>query len=540
MDLSKTYENIKSGGAINKLLGVDSLFTDVEKKRNEQDKFLDNGKERFFNSSFNYKKSRGDSNIKNKDTVVLKYADDPTLLGFKLIPNLSSPLFNITVADSNEEQEESAFAYLLSINQQDRAKKLLNFIESFKLLVQEYPYYLQELSGLGDLYKIEGHRSYYERKLKIKTYESVDLFISAMMHDYINAVYDFTELKWVVPINLLYFDLIIYISEVRKFKTVYNIISDNYLDDTNINYVLDKDSMFLLNKYIGAYAIRFNKCSFESEHINKYLSNISNQSPKSPENEIGMCLGKMSFHLTNLHPFSHVYKYYDEIYPLVNDVNYDTESELNRFNVKSEQSDKGIFDMALDIVKEEAAKTANGLIKQVTSKVENTITFGVSKLETLGKEIISEYTPSNIINRLIGDELDKVSKNVNDGLNSFIDDLEANSTNKTGNLKRNADNERLASLLINQNNVIQPTSDIVSDNTNVINTKGAISEFMPDIKNINSGIKSLYAINLKEETKKAQNEDLRKKVLTMILDGTDEIKLLRETLFIGNTNQKIN
>lgn len=552
MNLSDAYSNIKSGSTVNKLLGVDSIFTDIEKKKNEQSKFLDSGKERFLNPSLNYRKSVGNNEIENKDTTVLKYADDPTLLGFKLLPSLSSPLFNINISESDEEQEESAFAYLISINQQERAKKLLNFIESFKLLVQDYPYYLQELSGLGDIYKIEDKKSYYERKIKLKTYESIDLFISSMMHDYINAVYDYNELKWVVPMNLLYFDLIIYISEVRKFKTVYNIISSNqkltsvnnvtsesYLEDTSIDTVLDKDSMFLLNKYIGAYAIRFNRCTFMSENINTYLTSVSNQAPKSPENEIGILLGKMSFHLTNLHPFSHVYKYYEELYPLVNDIKPAVESELERFNANKDKSNKGIFDLVGDTIKKEAAKTANGLIKQVTDKVENTVNLGVSKLETLGKELVSEYAPSNIINRLTNDELSKVSKTVNDGLNSLINDLESNLTNKTGNLADKTKGEQVASLLVNQNVISQSTVYNGKNNTHVINTKSDVPEFIPDIKKINKGIKSSYSINLKEETKKTKEEDLRKKVLTLILDGTDGDKLLRDTLFLGNTNQKI-
>lgn len=542
MDLSQTYENAKSGNALDGLLGIDSIFASIEKKKTEQSRFLDKGREKFLNPNINFRKRATDNNINNTDTVTLKYADDPTLLGFKLIPNLSSPLFNTDIAKSNEEQEESAFAYLININQQERAKKLLDFVESFKLLVQEYPYYLQEISGLGDLYKIEEKKSYYERKLKIKTYESIDLFISAMMHDYINAVYDFNELKWVVPMNLLYFDLIIYVSEVRKFKTVYNIISKNkdvYLGYAEPEQVLDKDSMFLLNKYIGAYAIRFNKCSFIPENINIYLTSISNQSPKSPENEIGITLGKMSFHLTNLHPFSHVSKYYDEIYPLVNETNYDIESELNRFHNNKDVANKSVFDLAGDLIKKEAIKTANGLIKQVTDKVENTVNLGISKLETLGKELISEYSPANIINRLAGDELSKVSKTVNDGLNSLIDGLESGITNKTGNLIKKTDSELVASLLINQDNVQQSTIYEGKDNTGVIYTDTYIPDAIPDIKEINKGIKTSYAINLKEETKKTQEKDLRKKVLDLILGGTDEDKLLRETLFIGNTNQKI-
>ena len=51
--------------------------------------------------------------------------DDPTSIGFSIVFDTSSPLFNLS------DTGESAFAYLLAIGENDRAAKLKKSIEIF-------------------------------------------------------------------------------------------------------------------------------------------------------------------------------------------------------------------------------------------------------------------------------------------------------------------------------------------------------------------------------------------------------------------------
>ena len=146
--------------------------------------------------------------------------DDPTVLGFQLRISNQDPLFYLRNDKTSETKDDtpSAMEYLINNKQIDRYLALRRFAKKINYLFQVRDYYLQRLSGLGNIYEHKDGVSYIEREIKIDTLESIDLFVSSIADDYNKATYDYNNMKSVIPVNLLYFDLIIIVNEIRQFK----------------------------------------------------------------------------------------------------------------------------------------------------------------------------------------------------------------------------------------------------------------------------------------------------------------------------------
>ena len=172
-------------------------------------------------------------------------AEDPTVLGFQLKFSGQDPLFYLR-NQKEEDRLPSAAEYLLRNGQEERYTMLRRFQKKIKYLFQTRDYYMQRLSGLGNIYEHRDGVSYIEREIKIDTLESIDLFISSIADDYNKATYDYDNMKSVIPINLLYFDLVIVVNEIRQFKTFLQGLQG---DDLTLDY--DQDQMSYLNRHLG-------------------------------------------------------------------------------------------------------------------------------------------------------------------------------------------------------------------------------------------------------------------------------------------------
>lgn len=228
------------------------------------------------------------------------FADDPTVLGFSFKISALDPLWNIT-----NNTKPSAYYYLLSVRQTERAAKFKKFVEKFNILINQRNYFLQKLSGLGNIYEVKPESAFIERTITITTLESIDLFVSSMIDDYNRSVYDYENMKNIVPINLLYFDLIIVVNEIRNFKSYI----DKRLDVVGEKDVVgeserDVDNMIYLNKHLGVHALRFNDCKMDFFEGNDYLNSLDNTAPQPIGNKLKIKLGRLKFYLTDLEIFS--------------------------------------------------------------------------------------------------------------------------------------------------------------------------------------------------------------------------------------------
>jgi hypothetical protein len=172
-------------------------------------------------------------NIKNKVNNFRKGSfvdpyDEPTFLSFAL--DFQFETLNNSIMDPIECSplfekpggQNSAQEYLGS-NQsmrKDRERALATFKDILKYLTTDAPWYFQEITGLDNMWKAstdmaKGTKS---TTITINTLEAIDLRITELASLYRTAIYDKQYMREVVPENLRWFTMDIYIAEARNMR----------------------------------------------------------------------------------------------------------------------------------------------------------------------------------------------------------------------------------------------------------------------------------------------------------------------------------
>ena len=134
--------------------------------------------------------------------------------------------------NANYPSTPSAVAYLSKIGESNRAEYLKAFIQGLQEINTTRPYYFQTIDGLIEAwnkstkFEIDPYTGTTgEEGITIGCLEALDLKLTALFSLYKMAVYDVRYKRFVVPKNLLRFDVYVYVQEIRKFKTVRNWLS---------------------------------------------------------------------------------------------------------------------------------------------------------------------------------------------------------------------------------------------------------------------------------------------------------------------------
>jgi hypothetical protein len=155
--------------------------------------------------------------------------DQPTYLTFALDfrfesldiggdPLTSSPLFE----KGSENNYLSAQTYLGSIGYKDKEANLSKFKSILEYLTFNAPWYFQSISGLDKLWENATDMTTAwkgkEAVLTIETLEAIDLRITEIANLYRSAVYDKVYMREMVPDNLRWFCVDIYVAEARNIR----------------------------------------------------------------------------------------------------------------------------------------------------------------------------------------------------------------------------------------------------------------------------------------------------------------------------------
>lgn len=174
----------------------------------------------------------------NGGSVVNKVLDDPTYLGFSVYFDfVNSPL--LFVSDDNALEGDYAYKYLSEVSPQ-RAELLKIFVNSLQYLQNNKPYVFQTIEGLDRCWNIatdlkDAYMGGDEAKIGITCLESVDMRMTALMDLYRKIVFDTNGRREIVPKNLRMFKCTIIVQEIRRFKTLTDIIRGQQ-DDTSSNF----------------------------------------------------------------------------------------------------------------------------------------------------------------------------------------------------------------------------------------------------------------------------------------------------------------
>ena len=147
---------------------------------------------------------------------------------------------------------------------------MLGFISGMKKLTMDYPYVIQNITGLDAAYNKhyaikDPHLGSGDDKITIVCYESLDLRVSSMFNRYLNAVYDRQYRRERVPVNLRRFNCTIYVHDVRNF----------FFKKSNPRSRIDE----LTNMYLSVVEFRFYDCEIVPEETGNIFSDISNEAP---------------------------------------------------------------------------------------------------------------------------------------------------------------------------------------------------------------------------------------------------------------------
>lgn len=224
------------------------------------------------------------SNILEKN-VELKdlYMDDPTVMGFNFYVDINdyySPLFTESHVNA------SAIDYLKKVREPAKAMYLTEFKYRLRDLITRYPYYLQSVSGLNEIYKYNPKETWRakDKRLTFKTLESIDLKIGNMIDKYIRATFDEEYMREMLPINLRKFNAYLVVSEIRNFKTFYNTVV-NGGESTRIS---------VLNDFLSCYVYKLDGCRFDFSESNPWMETISNAKSDAPsENQFSVVFDRI-------------------------------------------------------------------------------------------------------------------------------------------------------------------------------------------------------------------------------------------------------
>lgn len=250
------------------------------------------------------------------------YLDDPTYLGFTLLFDRTSALFNGALIGSpsppnstfnvdnipgplgdaiqflNENgltgaantlannannmpnaSEESAVGYLTKIGETTRATYLRAFVQGLFEINSTRPYYWQTVEGLTEAWTAmseindpyTGVEIGGKEGITIGCLEAIDLKISALFTLYKLAVYDMNYKRYILPRNLMNFDVTVFVSEIRKFKTV-----KSFLRSIAASVLNEDDTIKYVNQNVSQIGFKFTMCNWIPEACGKVFESVTN------------------------------------------------------------------------------------------------------------------------------------------------------------------------------------------------------------------------------------------------------------------------
>lgn len=125
--------------------------------------------------------------------------------------------------DASAGRTYSTERYLdVTLGEHGRAALLHNFKLALKDIQDNFPYYLKSISGLGKLFQVDPTTGIRLKDVKIglDCYEALDLRITQLLNMYKKIVWDDVYQRWILPDMMRYFNMKIYISEIRTFHDV--------------------------------------------------------------------------------------------------------------------------------------------------------------------------------------------------------------------------------------------------------------------------------------------------------------------------------
>lgn len=174
-------------------------------------------------------------------------SDEPTFLTFSIdfiYEGQPDTLFGMPDSPllTNDTGQNSAMRYLESRKLVPEAARLKKLIEILQYTTKYEPWFFQSIKGLKDLWSastnMKQNRKGSNITLNIETLESLDLKVTYLADLYRKAVYDSIYMRELIPDNLRYFKMIIYVAEFRNLRSLTEqLISNRLIQNDRIDNI---------------------------------------------------------------------------------------------------------------------------------------------------------------------------------------------------------------------------------------------------------------------------------------------------------------
>jgi hypothetical protein len=148
-------------------------------------------------------------------SIDFKFETEPTNVGYGDSNLWTSPLFN-------NRNKWGAVSFLMSRSYAPLANSLTQFKEILRYITNQAPWYFQSIEGLDKMRNqardtSKGWKTK-DQKITIGTLEAVDLRVQELAELYNHSIYDLTYRRDIVPDNLRWFSMDIYVAEARNLR----------------------------------------------------------------------------------------------------------------------------------------------------------------------------------------------------------------------------------------------------------------------------------------------------------------------------------
>jgi len=373
--------------------------------------------------------------------------EDPLILGFKVGFNPNSPFFNgSTVGDDSSTSPFNSIRYFFdkygfgdsSIDDiatrytwyQEFKKKLFTIFEkqiTEGQPVYNKPYYINKISGLNKLNK--KIIKYGEDKLTITLNEDVRMIAWYLSELYNNLVYSYKNKRWMIPENLLRFDMNIQISDMRNFTFPTGKYQPELREDQNklFKYELSPKSTIMFTLHDCSFNF-FNSYNFADE-----ITQAGYGASMPTQSELQFDIIYKSVTRWSTFPFLGDDKYGMEVDPWKNTIesNYFKELEIEKSKSTSPEP-KGYWNDKLSSVSQTVANAGLNYLDNLETKLrEERGKFVESSLnEFRNWTNINKIEPDNVYSPEFNNRLSL--KNAGKTLASdLLNDLESETRNIT-------------------------------------------------------------------------------------------------------------
>ena len=173
--------------------------------------------------------------------------------------------------------EPSAVGYLLKIGENQRANYLKAFIQGIQEVVKTRPYYFQTIAGLLEAwgkstdFSIDPYTGVESKDgITIGCLEAIDLKITGLFNLYRMAVYDERMKRMILPKNLMRFDIYVDVHEIRRFVTTRNWLKALNTGDGS------PESAKYVNENTSRVRFKFTECTWDAAASGKVFESVTN------------------------------------------------------------------------------------------------------------------------------------------------------------------------------------------------------------------------------------------------------------------------